>query len=520
MVLSAPSPSLPPRPRPIFLALWLPWLPCEVARPEGLAQDLPFALVARHGSALRLSATDRAAEALGLAAGMTLADARARCPALVTAPDDPARTAMALDRVLATLGRFTPVVSADPPDGALLDITGCAHLLGGEEALLREVAAELARAGHALRQALAANPAAARALARHGGSEVRRLPVAALDLPGETLLALRRAGLATLGDLAARPSPALAARFGEGLVLRLRQVLGEVASPLVPRGHVAPLRAEERFPEPVARTDDVLDVAEDLLRRLGREMEERRLGGRRFIVTLCRADGARRRLAVETGRPTRDPAPVMRLLRERIEGLADPIDPGFGFDSVALAITRCEPLAPAQIGLEQGKEAVEDSVAALVDRLAVRLGPQAVYRLVPADRHLPEVAQTALPLAEGLPRQQASFVARLGETPPRPLYLFDPPQPVEVVAGVPDGPPLRFRWRGHLFAVRLAEGPERIAAEWWRHEGAHSGHPESGALTRDYYRVEDSEGHRWWLFRHGLHAELPHPGWYLHGQFP
>lgn len=527
MASSAPSPKPPPpepRPQPRFLALWFPWLACEVARPDGLTAETPFALVARSGSALRLAATDPRAQALGLAAGMTLADARARCPEFATAPDDPPRTAAALEQVLARLGRFTPVVAADPPDGALLDVTGCAHLFGGEAALLGRVQADLASAGHALRAALAANPAAARALARHGGSDVRKLPVAALELPADTLLALRRAGLATLGDLAARPSPTLAARFGEALVLRLRQLLGEVASPLIPRGHVAPLHAEERFPEPVARTDDVLEVAEDLLRRLGRDMEERRLGGRRFVVTLCRADGARRRLAVETGRPTRDPAPVMRLLRERIEGLADPIDPGFGFDSVALAITRSEPLAPRQIGLEKGEEAVEDSVAALVDRLAVRLGPEAVYRLVPANRHLPEVAQAALPLSEGLPRKADSFAARLGETPPRPLCLFDPPQPIEVIAGVPDGPPLRFRWRGHLFAVRLAEGPERIAAEWWRHEGAHSGHApinaESGALTRDYYRVEDSDGRRWWLFRHGLHAEKPHPHWYLHGQFP
>ncbi|MFC3174967.1 Y-family DNA polymerase [Novosphingobium bradum] len=499
------------------------------ARPEQAPCASPFALVARSGSALRLAAVDPAAQKAGLAAGMALADARARCPDLVTRPADPAADAAALERLLGALGRFTPVVAADPPDGAVLDVTGCAHLLGGEAGLLGAVLEEARRAGHAARPAFAANPAAARALARHGASDVRALPVAALELPDESLMALRRAGLATLGDLAARPSSALAARFGEGLVLRLRQVLGEAASPLVPRRHADPLRAEERFAEPVARTEDVLDVAEDLLRRLGAEMERRRLGGRRFVFTLCRSDGARRRLAVETGLASRDPAPVMRLLRERIEGLADPLDPGFGFDSVVLAIPRSEPLAARQAGLGQigaqpGGDAVEDSVAALVDRLVVRLGPEAVYRLVPADRHLPEVAQEVRPWGQGLPRRQATFAARLDDSPPRPLVLFDPPQPIEVIAGVPDGPPLRFRWRGALFAVRLAEGPERIAAEWWRHEGAHSGqaatNAATGALTRDYYRVEDAQGRRWWLFRHGLHAEKPHPAWYLHGQFP
>lgn len=481
--------------------------------------------MSRHGSALRLAATAPSAEAAGLAAGMTLADARARCPVLITAPADPAADAATLERVLAALGRFTPIVAADPPDGAILDVTGCAHLLGGERGLGEAVLADLARAGHAARAAFAGNAAAARALARHGpAADVRALPVTALELPDDTLIALRRAGLATLGDLAVRPSPALAARFGEAMVLRLRQLLGEVASPLVPRAHAVPLRAEERFAEPAGRTEDVLDVIEDLLRRLRPDLERRRLGGRRFVVTLCRSDGARRRLAVETGRPVRDPEPVMRLLRERIDGLADPLDPGFGFDSVGLAITRSEPLDARQIGLEDGREAVEDSVAALVDRLAVRLGPEAVYRLVPADRHLPEVAQAALPLAQGLARQQAGFAARLEETPPRPLCLFDPPQRIEVIAGVPDGPPLRFRWRGSLHEVRLAEGPERIAAEWWRHEGAHSGaaaaNAHSGALTRDYYRIEDMAGGRWWVFRHGLYDERPDPGWYLHGQFP
>jgi protein ImuB len=191
---------------------------------------------------------------------------------------------------------------------------------------------------------------------------------------------------------------------------------------------------------------------------------------------------------------------------------------------VALAITRSEPLAPRQIRLEQGEEAAQDSVAALVDRLSVRLGPEAVYRLVPADRHLPEVAQAEQPAGQALPRTAASFAPRLAETPPRPLFLFDPPQRIEVIAGVPDGPPLRFRWHASLYEVRLAEGPERIAAEWWRHEGAHSGHAATnaatGALTRDYYRVEDTAGRRWWVFRHGLYGETGDPGWHIHGQFP
>lgn len=454
---------------------------------------------------------------------MPLADARARCPQLQTVPHDPAGDARLLERLATAMQALTPVVMPDPPDGLLLDISGCAHLFGGEAALVAR-AVEIAGAMAGLHSvwALAGNPLAARALARHGSpaqraeGSVLALPVTALDLSDEAATALRRAGLKRLGDLVTRPAPALAARFGEAVVLRLRQVTGDVAAPLTPRQASAPIRAEARFAEPIARTDDVLDVAEDLLRQAGAQMEQRRLGGRRFVVTLHRSDGARRRLAVETGQPTRDPAPVVRLLRERIDSLADPIDPGFGFDAVTLAVTRAEPLAPRQAGLDRAEQ-VDDSVQALIDRLGVRLGPQAVVRLMPCDRHMPEQAQARVPAADlaGAATPPAFPLAAA----PRPLLLFDPPQPVEVIAGVPDGPPLRLRWRGTVHEVIHAEGPERIAPEWWRQRGGHHG---TGAArtTRDYYRIEDARGRRLWVFRRGLYGEETQPLWYVHGLFP
>ena len=465
----------------------------------------------RAGNALRLAAISPEATALGLMPGISLADARARCPDLVTMPHDPGGDARALDSIANRMIRFTPLVASDPPDGLLLDITGAAHLFGGEQALVAEAIAE---AGLTTRHALADHAAAARALARYGGNDVRALPVAALELPEDTLSGLRRAGLFTLGDLAQRPMAGLAARFGEEAVARLRAILGNAASPLAPRLARIPIHAHARFAEPIARTRDILDAMEALLINAAHQMEARRIGGRRFVVMLERCDGARRHLVVETGLPTRDPAPVMRLFTERIETLADPLDPGFGFDAIGLAVPRTEPLVARQAELT-GDTAGEDGIAALIDRLSTRLGPGNVLRLAPVDSHIPEAAQRPLPASQQTPPPWPARDRAADQT--RPLLLFDPPQAITAIAGVPDGPPQRFRWHGVLHEVALAEGPERIAPEWWRQV---DGHLPGHGLTRDYYRVEDGEGCRFWLFRHGLFEERGDPAWYVHGLFP
>jgi protein ImuB len=506
----------------LCLALWFPFLASERMRattepgsdrsPDDGAAE-PLALVARVGNALRLAAVDVLGVEQGLVAGMTLADARARCPTLVTRPVDAAADALALDRVLEAMRRFTPMVALDAPDGVILDITGCAHLFGGAQALAQQARA---LAGYSSRHGFGPNAMAARALARHGGrgGDVAALPVAALELDEGGLAALRRAGLRTIGDLARRPMGMIAARFGEQAVTRLRQILGEAPSPITPRRPAAPIHAEARFPEPIARTEDVMDVIEDLLGQAARQMEARKLGGRRFVIRLLRSDGARQGLAIETGQPVRDPAAVLRLLRERIDTMADPLDPGFGFDAVLLAVPRVEPLVERQQAME-GEEARagEENIVALIDRLGIRLGPNNVRRLQPCDRHIPEGAQTFAPATQA--HQQSWPVAP--NRPPRPLLLFDPPQPVAVIAGVPDGPPQRFRWRDRLHEVRLAEGPERIAAEWWRRRDGHQ--PGCAGKTRDYYRIEDGDGRRYWMFRHGLFGEEADISWYLHGLF-
>ena len=470
--------------------------------------------------AMRLVALDPGAARLGLTVGLSLSDARARVPGLTVFGHDPAADRRLLERLAAGALRYTPMVALDPPDGLVLDISGCHHPFGGEQGLAEDAGRRLEAAGMTSRMALAGTSAAARALARYPrthedeAAAIRALPVAALELEDDSSLALMRAGLKTVGDMAARPMAGLAARFGGPAVDRLRHLLGEVERPIVPIRPPAPVTAQRRFAEPVAKTEYALSVLGELVAEAGEAMARRHVGGRRFDATFFRSDGMTRTLTVETGRPVRDAASVIRLIGERVEGLSDPIDPGFGFDLIRLDVPVIESLDAAQLKLEGGS-AGEMQVAALIDRLSTRLGRDRVRRMVPVDSHIPEQAQIALPAVETV--KPAPWPACEAEQPPsRPIHLFDPPQPIEVMAEVPDGPPHRFRWRRNSYIIRRFEGPERIATEWWRRKDGAVDRP---GLTRDYYRVEDVRGRRFWIFRHGLYGEKAQPGWYLHGLF-
>ncbi len=457
-----------------------------------------------------LAAVDSRAAAEGLAPGMPLADARAQLPELATFPHDPAADAALLEWLAAGADRYTPMVEARPPATLVLDITGAAHPYGGEAGLADDVQRRLARLGLTVQLALGDTPDAAEALARHQCATPGELPVTALAIPEAAQIALRRAGLKTIADLARQHRPALAARFGEGLTTLLGQLLGEVDVHIVPRRQMAPVAAIQRFAAPLASSDAALMVIESLAVRAGIDLAARGAGGRRFEVTLFRSDGHVDRLAIDTAAPLRDARVLIRLLRERLGALADPLDPGFGYDCLRLDVPVLAPLAERQLQLDGG-DLADGEIGALVDRLAARLGRGRVRRLASADSHIPEQAAFDLAFADG---QGASWPAPpAGEPPQRPLKLFDPPQPIEVIAEVPDGPPRRFTWRRRSHDVTRSEGPERIAAQWWRRA-------DGAGPTRDYYLVEDGAGHRFWLFRHGLYgSEKPNPGWYLHGLF-
>ncbi len=523
------------------LALWFPYLATDRLHiRKGLCAKpgkRPLVIAEKVRGALRLSAVDPQAGQCGLSVGLTLADARARIRDLEVAVADPVGDAEYLKKLALFCERYSPSIAVDAPDGLLLDITGCAHLFGGEERMRALVLSRLRGMGLDVRATIASRPDPARALVRFSqsaicpaGSDekaVYGLPIAALSgVPGDTMLALSRAGLKTIGALAARPSRILAARFGQDLVTRLAITLGREASPLKPLRALPDIAVSRHFPEPLVQAEALEEILGQLIEEAATAMQARDLGGRRFEASLFRSDGMVTRLHVETGRPSREASSIRRLFRERLATLADPIDRGFGFDAIRLAVPIAAPLGAHQHGLDTKEARLEDSeLDDLVDRLVVRFGREAVLKFEACDTHIPERAArriaALMPPASRRGRGMTSAAScpaawpqpEIDEPPRRPLQLFHPPQQVEAIAEVPDGPPRRFRWRRVLHEIVLAEGPERIAPEWWRTR-------DEPPPARDYYRVEDRDGHRFWMFRSGTYGQPGEPPrWFVHGVF-
>jgi protein ImuB len=493
---------------------------------ESAVSPPPLVIVAKIKSALRIVALDEQAAALGLSRGQPLADARAMIPSLEALDENATADAELLESVAGWAERYTPLVAIDEPHGLMLDITGAAHLFGGEALLLADLAFRITAQGFALGAAIADTPGAASAAARftsggvvpEGGaaSLLVSLPLAALRLDVETVSALDRVGLKRIGQILDAPRAPLAARFGRLLIRRLDQALGREEEAIGPRRPVAPLIAERRFAEPIVSQDDIAATIVSLAGALATKLVERGMGARAYELLLFRVDGAVSRIAVSTSRPLRAPKLVLDLFREKFAGLAEEIDAGFGFDMIRLSVPVAAADDPAQVDLS-GDASAEADLDRLIDRIGARIGPERVGRIVADDSHIPERASKIIENGgqttedgQRLFQPPSSVLCPPSSDIPRPLRLFARPEPVEAIAAVPDGPPVNFRWRRALYRVARVEGPERIAGEWWRDD----------SLTRDYFRVEDSSGHRFWLFREGLYGrETSAPRWYLHGVF-
>jgi protein ImuB len=536
-----------------ILSLWLPRLPIDrikrqlqhlktlsdeavIGSREGAASnqakplDEPSLVVARQNNMLRILALDDAAAQFGLAVGLPLANARAICPQVAVYDADEAADADALNAITEWCDRFTPLVALDPPHGLFLDITGCAHLFGGEAAMMKLVCGILTVQGFAVSGAIAGTAVCARALTRyvHGrivrdGEEadaVRPLPVSALGADMTLVTGLRRAGLKTIGDVAERGRHEITARFGAPFTALLEQALGERDAPISPRKPLPDYIVEKRFAEPVVTEALISATLSGLAGTLVAAMAKQGKGARRLEARFFRTDGAVRTITVDTGQVVTKADVIDRLFRERLGALSDPLDPGFGFDLIRLSASRTEIVVQRQRDLDANVHD-NDELAALIDRIAARLGGKRVVVHLPQDTHIPERAVWAAPAQHHLAAAaQAIWPARVESEPPlRPLRLFERPEQIKVIAQVPDGPPARFVWRRATHAVVRAEGPERVAMEWWR--------AGSAVLTRDYFRVEDEEGLRFWLYRDGLYDReieqkegkpVP-PNWFMHGLF-
>jgi protein ImuB len=518
-----------------ILSLWLPRLPIDrikrqLGRDIDAPADDPSIVVAKQNNALQIFALDDAAARLGLEVGLPLANARAICPELKVFDADEAADALALNAIASWCDRFTPLVALDCPHGLLLDITGCVHLFGGESAMMRLMCDVLTAQGFAVSAAIAGTAVCARTLTRHvhgrivrEGEEadaVRSLPVSALGAEAAITTGLRRAGLKTIGDVAARARHEITARFGAGFTTLLQQALGQSDAPISPLKPLPDYIVEKRFAEPVATDGVITATLSRLAEMLVTAMAQQGKGARRLEAGFFRTDGVVRTIVIDTGQPVTKAGVIGRLFSERLDALNDPLDPGFGFDLVRLSASRTEIVVQQQRDLDAHVHD-NDELAALIDRIAARIGGRRVVVHLPQDTHIPERADLAAPAQHHLAAAaQAVWPTRAeGEPPLRPIRLFERPELIKVIAQVPDGPPARFVWRRATHAVVRAEGPERVAMEWWR--------AQAEMLTRDYFRVEDEAGLRFWLYRDGLYdreieqqaGHAVQPNWFMHGLF-
>lgn len=465
---------------------------------------------------------------------MALATARAQVRGLDIRPADPEGDLAALHR-LAVLAarRWSPIVALSGEDGLFLDLTGTAHLFGGEEAMARRLVRVLARLGYTARIAVADTPGAAWALARFQGDTIcpsgahakvlAPLPIESLRIESAHAELLRRLGVETIGQLAAMPRGPLVRRFGAGLATRLLQALGDLPEPLDPVVPAQAIAATRRFAEPIQTEDAIAHWLGALVPELTAALEAAGLGASRVELIADRIDGVPQRIRLGLARPSRDPLHLLRLLARRIES----IEPGFGIDALALHVRRALPLGAEPFTERLDEEAAPD-LAPLVDTLATRIGLSRMWRMRPVESDVPERASARMAVLDPPERRGARIkpgdVRQLDRNPllapwhphwPKPARLLHRPERLDhVMAELPDHAPRRFTWRGRAHRVVRADGPERIHGEWWkRAEETHH--------VRDYFRVEDEEGRRYWLFRRG-DGERDVTGdlsWYLHGVF-
>ena len=498
------------------VSVWLPHWPTDRlrrSRPstplDQPGPDQPV-VTARHDGRRRVAAAaDLAAQALGLRIGMALAHAVAVVPGLTVVEAEPEADIAALHRLAFWCRRYTPLAAPDPPDGLWLDITGAAHLFGSEAALADNLVARLGRNGFMAYAAVADTTGAAHAAARHAPGIVPAgrhtevcalLPVVALRLPPDLVAMLRRLGFDHVSDIDCLSRASLVRRFGPVVVLRLDQLAGRVREPIVPLAPVDALQHRVTFMEPLLTAEALSTAITHLLTPLCSRMERAGQGARRLDLLFERVDGAVQAVRIGTAHPSRDARHLARLLDEHLEK----VDPGLGIEAMCLVIPLAESLRWQQDS--DALTAFSADVSALVDRLSNRLGAERVYRAEPVESDVPERSVRRVPALA--PPGGATWHGTA------PLRLLNPPCPVDAASLLPDQPPFFFVWRGRRYRIRRADGPERIYGEWWRRDAELS-------AVRDYFRVEDEDGNRFWLFRQGDGVDPATGGlrWFLHGMF-
>jgi protein ImuB len=495
-----------------FVTIWFPHLKTDwlTIRKPALSK-IPFVLsLPQHGKMV-ISAANDIAQKQGIPVGMALADARALFPSLQFLNDKQDPSGKLLNDMALYCIRYTPVVATDIPDGLILDVSGCAHLWGGETEYITVIINRFRSLGYHVRAAMADTIGSAWAIARFGkngsvvepgkqGAALLSLPPVALRIDPEIADLLSKLGLSQIENLMSIPRSALRRRFGEQLLQRLNQALGTEEEFIFPVK--TPSLYEERLPclETIITATGIEIALRRLLESLCKKLFQKGKGLRSACFSCFRIDGITEQITIGTNRASHHVFHLFKLFELKIET----IKPGPGIELFTLEVLKAEDALQVQEKLWSGSCGLDDiKFAELLDRIAGKVGERNICRYLPDEHYWPE---RSFKSASSINEKSS---AKWSEEKLRPIHLLTEPEIIQVTAPVPDYPPMYFRYKGKLHTIRKADGPERIEPEWWIKEGEH----------RDYYSVEDENGCRYWLFRLGHYTGDKRNQWFIHGFF-
>jgi protein ImuB len=495
-----------------FVTIWFRQLKTDwFANRQPSLRSEPFVLAAPDHGRIVITEVNDIARSQEVVGGMVVADARAILPALNIIDDPPGLAEKLLRSIAVWCIRYTDIVAIDPPNGIIMDVTGCAHLWGGESKYIRDINLHLTNRGYQVRACIADTIGTAWAVTHYGNTNpivergkqmetLIQLPASALRLESETVDRLHKLGLHQIRHFIAMPRSALRRRFGKELLLSLDRALGNEDEPVTPVIPVEPWR--ERLPclEPIVTATGIEIALQRLLERICKKLQQEEMGIRQAVFSGFRVDGKQEKIEIGTHRATHQTTHLYKLFENKI----CTIEPGLGIELFMIEAIKTEKCLPRQEKIWDISTGLEDTgLSELLDRLTNRFGSSPIHRFLPDEHHLPEYSyKESVSLAE-------SPATTWNIDRPRPLQLLSRPQSIEVAAPIPDYPPMHFRYLGKLHTIKKSDGPERIEPEWWIGDGSH----------RDYYAVEDDQGQRFWLFRSGRYCENETPKWFIHGFF-
>jgi protein ImuB len=491
-----------------FVSIWFRYLKTDwfsLRRPE--LRELPFVLAAPDHGRMVISAANRLANEQGIHPGMVLADARAIFPSLQVLDDKPGLSEKLLKALAEWFIRYTPIVTVDVYDGLILDATGCAHLWGGEQQYLDHIVTRLKNLGYTIRISMADTIGCAWAFARYGNhniineiTQICGLPSESLRLEPEIIDRLHKLGLRRIENFIGMPGSALRKRFGQTFIQRLDQALGREEETIQPVQPIEPYH--ERLPclEPVVTATGIEIALQRLLDTICNRLASEEKGLRTAIFKCYRIDGKIEKIQIGTNRATHNTRHLFKLFEIKLPT----IEPALGIELFTLEAPKVEEVCSVQEKLWDAEPGLDDTaLSELLDRLAGKIGSNCIHRYIPDEHYWPERSF-----------KPATSIHEKLTTPwkldrPRPLHVLPKPERIDVTAPIPDYPPMLFRYKGQLHKIIKADGPERIEQEWWLQQGQH----------RDYYCVEDEQGHRYWVFRSGHYDGDKSYQWFIHGFF-